>query len=193
MIRIATEADVSAILAIYAPYVENTTITFEYDVPCSREFIQRFYTITAQFPWLVWEEGGEILGYAYASPPYARAAYRWCAEPSVYLKPEAQGRGIGRKLYAALEEILKIQGYQVLYALITQENTGSLAFHEKLGYQKSVLFSDCGFKLGRWLGVYWLEKRLKSVEIPKSFPTPFSTLRQDEQRISDILYNLSLS
>lgn len=193
MIRIATEADVPAMLAIYAPYVENTTVSFEYDVPCRKEFMQRFYTITAQFPWLVWEEEGEILGYAYASPPYARAAYRWCAEPSVYLKAEAQGRKIGTKLYAALEEILKLQGYQVLYALITEENTPSLVFHEKLGYRKSVLFPDCGFKLGRWLGVYWLEKRLISVEIPNSFPTPFLQLRQDEQRIPDILYNLSLS
>ena len=193
MIRIATEADVPAILAIYAPYVENTTITFEYDVPCRREFIQRFYTVTERFPWLVWEEDGRILGYAYAAPPYARAAYSWCAEPSVYLKPEAQGQGIGRKLYRALEEILKIQGFQVLYALVTQENSGSLAFHEKLGYRKQVLFPDCGFKFGRWLGVYWLEKRLTSVEIPNSFPTPFSQLSQDTQRISDILYNLSLS
>ncbi len=193
MIRIATEADVPEILAIYAPYVENTTITFEYDVPCRREFMQRFYTITEQFPWLVWEEEGEILGYAYASPPYARAAYRWCAEPSVYLKPEARGRGIGKALYAALEKILKIQGYQVLYALITEENSDSLAFHKHLGYEKCVLFPNCGFKMGRWLGVYWLEKRLTSVEIPKSFPTPFSRLRQDDQRISDILYNLSLS
>ena len=193
MIRIATEADVPAILEIYAPYIENTTITFEYDVPCKREFLQRFYTVTAQFPWLVWEEKGEILGYAYGSPPYARAAYRWCAEPSVYLKPEATGKGIGKKLYAALEEILKLQGYQVLYALITQENSGSLAFHKRLGYEVKVLFDSCGFKHGRWLGVYWLEKRLAPVEIPKSFPTPFSQLRQDEQRISDILYNLSLS
>ena len=193
MIRFATEADVPAILAIYAPYVENTTITFEYDVPCRKEFLQRFYTITQQFPWLVWEEQGEILGYAYASPPYARAAYRWCAEPSVYLKPSAQGRGIGRKLYAALEEILKIQGYQVLYALITEENTASLRFHEKLGYRVSVLFPNCGFKHGRWLGVYWLEKRLSPVEIPNSFPTPFSQLGQVSQRFSDILYSLSLS
>jgi len=193
MIRIATESDVPEILAIYAPYIENTTITFEYDVPCRREFMQRFLGITAQFPWLVWEEQGKILGYAYAAPPYTRAAYRWCAEPSVYLKPEARGRGIGSKLYAALEEILKIQGYQVLYALITQENAPSLAFHRKLGYGIRVLFPDCGFKFGRWLGVYWLEKRLISVEIPKSFPTPFSQLRQDEQRFSDILYSLSLS
>jgi phosphinothricin acetyltransferase len=193
MIRIATEADVPEILAIYAPYIENTTVTFEYDVPCRREFMQRFLTVTQQFPWLVWEENGEILGYAYAAPPYARAAYSWCAEPSVYLKPEARGRGIGRRLYAALEEILKIQGYQVLYALITQENDPSLAFHQKLGYEIKVLFPDCGFKFGRWLGVYWLEKRLKTVEIPKSFPSPFPKLGQDSQRISDILYKLSLS
>ena len=193
MIRVATEADVPEILAIYAPYIENTTVTFEYDVPCRREFMQRFLTVTQQFPWLVWEENGEILGYAYAAPPYARAAYSWCAEPSVYLKPRARARGIGRRLYAALEEILKIQGYQVLYALITQENDSSLAFHQKLGYEIKVLFPDCGFKFGRWLGVYWLEKRLKTVEIPKSFPTPFPKLGQDSQRISDILYKLSLS
>lgn len=193
MIRIATDCDISAIRDIYAPYVTDSTITFEYDVPCMRTFTERFYTVTAQFPWLVWEENGEILGYVYASPPYARAAYAWCAEPSVYLKPEARGRGIGRKLYAALEEILKLQGYQVLYALITQENTDSLAFHEKLGYETRVLFPSCGFKFGRWLGVIWMEKRLKSVEIPSSFPIPFPRLSQDAQRISDILCNLSIS
>ena len=193
MIRIATEADIPAILEIYGPYILTGTASFEYTVPTEAEFLQRFRTITAQFPWLVWEETGEILGYAYAAPPYARAAYSWCAEPSVYLKPEARGRGIGRKLYAALEEILKLQGYQVLYALITQENTASLAFHHALGYETKVLFPDCGFKHGRWLGVYWLEKRLIPVEIPNAFPRPFPQLRQGDQRISDILYNLSLS
>ncbi len=193
MIRMATEQDIPAILEIYSPYVLETAISFEYSVPTTEAFTARFRAITAQFPWLVWEENGEILGYAYASPPYARAAYRWCAEPSVYLKPKAHGRKIGTKLYAALEEILKLQGYQVLYALITEENTPSLAFHKKLGYEKKVLFENCGFKHGRWLGLYWLEKRLTSVEIPKAFPTPFSAIMQDEQRIHDILYNLSLS
>ena len=193
MIRIATEADVPEILAIYAPYVENTTVSFEYDVPCRREFMQRFYTITEQFPWLVWEEDGQILGYAYAARPFPRAAYSWDAEPSIYLCPGAKGRGIGRKLYAALEEILKIQGYQVLYAIITQENAASVAFHEKMGYEMLSLFPRCGFKHGRWLGVYWMEKRLSSVETPNSFPIPFPRLGQDIQRISDILYNLSLS
>ena len=193
MIRLATEADVPAILAIYAPYVENTTVSFEYDVPCRREFMQRFYTITEQFPWLVWEENGEILGYAYAARPFPRAAYSWDAEPSIYLRQDAKGLRIGRKLYAALEKLLKLQGYQVLYAIITQENEASVAFHAKMGYTMLSLFPRCGFKNGRWLGVYWMEKRLSSVEIPNSFPIPFPRLRQDSQRISDILYNLSLS
>ena len=193
MIRIATEADVPEILAIYAPYVENTTITFEYDVPCKREFMQRFLTITAQFPWLVWEETGEILGYAYAAPPYARAAYSWCAEPSVYLHPDARGRGIGAKLYAALETILKLQGYQVLYALVTSENIPSLRFHEKQGYMHRAHFPDCGFKFGRWLGIFWLEKRLTSVEIPSKMPTAWAQLMQDVQKFSNILDILSLS
>ena len=193
MLRIATEADVPAILAIYAPYILTTTATFEYDVPTREEFEARFDAITAQYPWLVWEEEGQILGYAYASPPYTRAAYAWCAEPSVYLKPEARGRGIGNKLYAALEAVLKEQGYQVLYALITGENEGSLRFHERCGYVFRVCFPDCGFKFGRWLGLIWMEKRLKSVEIPTNPPISWRCLRQNGQKISDILDNLSLS
>ena len=193
MIRIAEERDIPAILEIYGPYVLNTTITFEYDVPTREEFTSRFRDITRQFPWLVYEEDGEILGYAYASAPYARAAYAWCAEPSVYLKPEARGRGIGRKLYAALEQILDCQGYQVLYALVTQENEASLRFHERCGYRVSVLFPNCGFKFGRWLGVIWMEKRLKSVEIPSYPPISWNRIRQTCQKISDILDTLSLS
>ena len=193
MIRIAEERDIPAILEIYGPYVLNTTITFEYDVPTREEFTRRFRDITRQFPWLVYEEDGVILGYAYASAPYARAAYAWCAEPSVYLKPEARGRGIGRKLYAALEQILDCQGYQVLYALVTQENEASLRFHERCGYRVSVLFPNCGFKFGRWLGVIWMEKRLKSVEIPSYPPISWNRIRQTCQKISDILDTLSLS
>ena len=89
MIRIATTADVPEMLAIYTPYVENTTVSFEYVPPTLEEFTNRFATYTRQFPWLVWEEGGVLLGYAYASAPFSRAAYGWCAEPTVYLRPEA--------------------------------------------------------------------------------------------------------
>lgn len=193
MIRAAVKEDIPAILAIYAPYVLETTITFEYTVPTLEEFTRRFETITAQFPWLVWEEDGRILGYVYGSAPYARAAYGWCAEPSVYLVPEARGRGIGTKLYAALEAILTEQGYQVMFALVTGENTESVVFHEKKGYIKRVLFPDCGFKFGRWLGVYWMEKRLTPVEIPDAPPVSWLAIRQDSQKISHILDNLSLS
>ena len=192
MIRPATEKDIPEMLSIYGPYVETSTATFEYDVPCLRSFTQRFYDITAQFPWLVWEEEGQILGYAYASAPYSRAAYRWCAEPSIYLRPEATGKGIGQKLYAVLEWILDKQGYQVLYALVTTENSGSIRFHEKMGYFSRADFPDCGYKFGRWLGVTWMEKRIKSVHSPNGFPKPWRVIVQDAKSFCDILDSLSL-
>lgn len=193
MIRPATEQDIPAMLAIYAPYVEHTTFTFEYDVPCHREFTRRFYTVTAQFPWLVWEEDGIVLGYAYASAPFERAAYRWCAEPSVYLCPQAQGRGIAARLYQVLEAILLRQGYQVLYALVTEENARSLAFHQAAGYHTLTLMPASGFKLGRWVGVVWLEKRLKTGESPSAFPCSWLSIVQDAERFTNILGSLSIS
>lgn len=193
MIRIATEADVPAILDIYTPYITDTTITFEYDVPTREEFMARFRRITEDFPWIVWEEQGEILGYAYACRPFERAAYSWCAEPSIYLKSSAQGQGIGRKLYLALEELLKLQGYRVLLALITGENTGSLAFHEKLGYSFAGELKGCGYKFGKWLSVFWMEKTMEFVHNSADFPIKWSIIGQDDQKICDILYNLSLS
>ena len=193
MIRNATEADVPAILAIYAPYILHSTATFEYDVPSEAEFTQRFRDITRQFPWLVWEEDGRILGYAYASAPYARAAYAWCAEPSVYLLPEVRRKGIGRKLYAVLEQCLALQGYHLLYALVTGENETSLSFHQKAGYFLRAEFPSCAYKFGRSLGVNWLEKRLKTVKNPSSAPTPWPVLMHSAQKFNDILCALSLS
>ena len=193
MIRIATEKDVPDILEIYAPYVKNTTITFEYEVPAKEEFLERFRRITADFPWILWEENGQILGYAYACRPFERTAYSWCAEPSIYLTPEAQGKGIGKKLYAALEELLKRQGYRILLALITGENLRSLQFHEKLGYRKVGELIGCGYKFERWLNVFWAEKQLDIVQKDVDFPMKWSAIVQDDQKICDILYNLSLS
>ena len=111
-VRLATAQDIPRILEIYEPYVKNTAISFEYAVPTLEEFTQRFSKITAQFPWLVWEENGVVLGYAYGSLPFERAAYQWSAEASIYLCPEAWGKGIGKKLYAALEALLRQQGYR---------------------------------------------------------------------------------
>ena len=193
MIRIATEADVPQMLAIYAPYILNTTHTFEYDVPTETEFLQRFRALTVQFPWLVWEEAGKILGYAYGSAPFERAAYRWCAEDSIYLLPEAQGKGIGSKLCLALEKVLFYQGYLRIYALITAENSGSVAFHKKLGYTVRGEMPHAGIKFGRRIGVIWMDKSSNSVDIPSSFPKPWQSIMQDNQTFSDILDILSLS
>ena len=121
MLRIAAEEDVSAMLAIYRPYVLTSTATFEYAPPSEEEFLRRYHTITTQFPWLLWEEDGQILGYAYASLPFSRAAYAWCAEPTIYLKSQARGKGIGKALYDALEAILDAQGYCLLYSLVCGE------------------------------------------------------------------------
>ena len=193
MIRPATEKDLPEILAIYAPYVETSTATFEYDVPCLKTFTQRFFAYTAQFPWLVYEEEDRLLGYAYASAPFERAAFRWCAEPSVYLRPEARGRNIARQLYTVLEAILQMQGYQVLYALITDENKPSLRFHEKMGYTTVGNFPRCGYKFQRWLGLIWMEKPLKIVENPSAFPCPWVSIVQDAERFTNFLDSLSLS
>lgn len=169
-IRIATEKDIPAMLEIYRPYVEHTTYSFEYEVPSLNTFTQRFYDHTAQFPWLVWDENGTVLGYAYAGAPWERAAYRWCAEVSIYLSPKIQGRGIGRALYERLEQILRSQGYRLAYAVITSENQNSLDFHCHVGYTYRAEFPQCGYKMGKCLGVVWLEKRLLPPEQPRSFP-----------------------
>ena len=170
MIRLATTADIPAILAIYAPYILNTATSFEYSVPSLEEFTERFRNITVQFPWLVWEEDGKVLGYAYASYPFSRAAYRWVAASSIYLAPAIQGKGIGKKLYNALESILTEQGYRKTYAIITSDNPGSLTFHKKQGFRFLAEFSDCGIKFSKLYSIVWMEKDLDHGEIPKDFP-----------------------
>lgn len=175
-IRPATAQDVPRILEIYAPYVETTAISFEYTVPTLEVFTQRFLSIAAKFPWLVWEEDGSVLGYAYGSLPFERAAYQWSAEASIYLCPEAQGKGIGRKLYTALEDILRQQGYRKVYAIITTANEASVAFHEAVGYRHTATFPDCGYKFGTWYGTIWMEKDLNTWPAPPKTPIPVTEL-----------------
>lgn len=169
-IRMATVKDVPRILEIYGPYIENTAISFEYEIPSLEAFTQRFLGITAQFPWLVWEENGVILGYAYGSRPFERAAYQWCASASIYLCPEAFGKGIGRKLYAALEQYLQQQGYRKVYAVITTANEDSVAFHRAVGFQYTATMPNCGYKFGKWYGTVWMEKDLNTWDTPPQEP-----------------------
>ena len=192
-IRIATTADLPRILEIYGPYVENTTYSFEYTVPSLEAFTQRFCAITRQFPWLVWEENGEVAGYAYGSAPFHRAAYSWSVEVSIYLSPAVQGRGIGRKLYAALEAILQKQGYRTVYSIVTSENASSIAFHEAVGYTFLSHFPDCGFKFDRWLGITWLQKQLNSSDTPTSMPLPWTEFVKTDRNLGEILDEITLS
>ena len=193
MIRFATETDLPAILQIYGPYVQHTAISFEYVVPDLETFTRRFRMITTQFPWLVWEEDGMILGYAYGSLPFERAAFGWCAEASIYLCPQAQGRGIGKKLYAVLEALLVLQGYTKVYALVTSANQPSVDFHLAVGYRLTATLPGCGFKLGRWHDLHWLEKPLNSVEIPTESPIPVNSIVEIDRKFLEILAKMSLS
>lgn len=174
MIRSATSSDVAAMLEIYAPCVRETTYTFEYDVPSMADFMSRFERISSKYPWIVWEEDGKVLGYAYADTVFSRAAYAWDADTSIYLSAEARGRGIGGKLYACLEALVALQGYHNLYGIVTGENAASMRFHEKCGYERLFTLKTAGFKLGRWVDVHWYGKRLCEANPPDSVPKVFA-------------------
>ena len=136
-IRFATEKDAKEILEIYAPYIEKTAITFEYEVPSLSEFSGRIAEIQKKYPWIVYEEDGEVLGYAYGGPEYTRAAYHWTCETSVYVSEEARGQGIGAALYEKILDILKKQNFCVCYVLIIDDNEASVKMHEKFGFKQN--------------------------------------------------------
>ena len=169
-VRPAKPEDAAALMEIYAPYVEGTAITFEYEVPGVKEFAGRIERTLERYPYLVAETNGKAAGYCYASPFQERAAYRWAAETSVYVKQDLRGKGAGKLLYTALENALKEQNVQNLNACITYPNPGSITFHERLGYRTVAHFSKCGFKLGQWWDMVWMEKLLGAHETP---PEPF--------------------
>ena len=184
--RIATTADAKALLAIYTPYVEQTAITFEYDVPTLEEFTSRIQNTLRKFPYIIAEENNQILGYAYASPFKERAAYGWSVETSIYVKQDKRQKGIGRILYDRLEEILKKQGIlnvnacigypQIEDEYLTQD---SVRFHEKLGYSMVGTFHKCGYKFGRWYDMVWMEKFIGEHDTSGNQPEviPFTQLK----------------
>lgn len=169
-IRPAEPADVPAMLEIYDDFVRRTAVTFEYQTPSVEVFTQRLADHIAFYPWLVWEEKGKVLGYAYAGRVFERAAYAWNAEISCYLAEAVRGRGIGRQLYAKIEEILTKQGIRKVFALVTSANQPSLAFHRAVGYREAAVLRDVGFKLGQWHHVIWLEKQLQPLDSPDQPP-----------------------
>lgn len=166
-IRIAAKEDAKELLAIYAPYVEKTAITFEYDVPSVQEFEERIEHILEKYPYLVAEREGKIVGYAYASDFHSRAAYGWAVETSVYVQKDMKKTGIGRALYEALEKILAMQNILNLNACIAYPEKvdpfltkNSVNFHEHMGYRLVGEFYKCGYKFGRWYNMVWMEKHI---------------------------------
>jgi L-amino acid N-acyltransferase YncA len=154
-VRIARPEDAPAIQAIYAPYVAETAISFELEPPSVEDVAGRMKRAGSAFPWLVFEQRGQVLGYAYASAHRERAAYGWSADSTVYVARGAHRRGIGRALYGRLISILGLQGFHCLFGGITLPNAGSVALHEACGFRHVGVYREVGFKLGAWHDVGW--------------------------------------
>lgn len=165
IIRTATLDDAEELLEIYKPYVLETAISFEYEVPALEEFRTRIKNTLKKYPYLVAESGKEILGYTYTGPFVGREAYGWSAEVTIYLKKEKQKMGIGRKLYERLERISKAQNIQNLNACIGDPEVedarltkNSVQFHAHLGYSMAGKFHNSGYKFQTWYNMVWMEK-----------------------------------
>lgn len=157
MIRDSVLSDAESILGIYNHYVLNTTITFEEDPVSPEEMRGRIAKNARDLAWLVHEEDGRVLGYAYASKWRERSAYRFSAETTVYVADAARRRGLGRSLYGALLPRLRERGIHLAIGGIALPNEGSVGLHEALGFRKAAHFPEVGFKFGRWLDVgYWI-------------------------------------
>lgn len=161
-LRLADPArDAAGVLAVYAPYIEHTAVTFETEVPDEASFRRRMERIAEGFPYLILEIDGEIAGYAYAQREAERAAYAWNAELSIYLAEEWTGHGLGKPLYALLIDLLAMQGYINLYADITGSNAGSIAMHRSMGFEQIGRHVKTGYKFGKWHDTVWLCRRLR--------------------------------
>lgn len=183
VLRTADPTDAAALLEIYAPYVLDTAITFEYDVPSEAEFAARIARTLQRYPYLVAELDGTAIGYAYTGAFHPRAAYDRAAETSIYLRGDCRGHGLGRRLYTALETISLAQNVQNLYACIgwpDEEDAhltrASAAFHERLGYTLVGEFHRCGYKFGTWYSMVWMEKLLGAHEAEPAAFVPFPKL-----------------
>ena len=169
-IRIASPSDAPALVGIYAPYVQNTAITFEYEVPTAEEFAERIRHTLEKYPYLAAEEAGEILGYAYASAFKGRAAYDWSVETSIYIRQDARRKGLGSALHRALADLLRAQHICNLCACIAYPNPASITFHQRMGYKLTAHFHRSGYKLGEWHDMVWMERELCPHTVP---PLPF--------------------
>ena len=165
-VRAAAPEDAEQLLEIYTPFVISedsslSNVSFELAAPDVEEFRQRIQDISKQFPYLVGEVNGQILGYVYCHPYRERLAYQWAVEVTIYLAPAGQGKGLGRLLYETMEKLLCLQGVTMAYSCITVGNDHSIKMHEALDYRLIGTFTNSGYKNGQWLDTVWLEKQLQ--------------------------------
>jgi phosphinothricin acetyltransferase len=177
-IRIARKKDAASMLDIYSPFILNTGITQETEVPSLKNFQQRISTTLEERPWLVCLIDDEIAGYAYAGKHRERKGYQWCTEPSVYVNQKFYRYGVANALYTALFDLLKLQGYVNAYAVITLPNDKSVSFHECFGFSYLTTFKNIGYKLGQWHDVGWWQKKINDVNLNTKPPIKFSELEK---------------
>lgn len=175
-IRPATVADAAQMLAIYAPYVRDTTVSSEYEPPSIEEFCARIEAFTEKLPWLVCRVDGAVAGYGYASPHRTRAAYQWSVETSIYVAEGFHRRGVAGALYGALFELLTRQGYYNIYVGITSPNERSIKFHSAMGFVISGSYQDSMYKFGQWRDVLWMAKALRPHDTPPHPTMPWPQL-----------------
>lgn len=172
MIRMATPADGERLAAIYTPAVTDRATSFELEAPDAAEMARRVVALTTRTPWLVVEEKGQVMGYAYASPHRDRPAYQWSVEVSAYVDADAHRAGHGKALYAVLFDILIAQGFANAYAGITLPNPASIGFHKAMGFEEIGVYRGIGYKMGRWHDVIWLGRGLAPKEGEAKPPRP---------------------
>ncbi len=158
--RKARLSDAHSLAEIYRPYVEKTSVTLEYDPPSDTEFEARIATISSEFPYIVCEANGAVIGYAYAHKYKERFGYRFCAELSIYVEFGHRKAGLGTRLYKLLIELLTEMGYKNLYGVVTDPNPGSFALHTALGFVEIGREHSAGLKLGEWHDVVIFERQL---------------------------------
>jgi L-amino acid N-acyltransferase YncA len=178
----SAERDAAACAAIYAPYVRATPISLEERPPSTSELAERITNTTRTHPWLVAQDGDDVLGYAYATRHRERASYRWAADVTVYVSEGHQRRGIGRALYRTLFDMLGLQGFRIACAGITLPNAASVGLHESLGFQPVGIYRRIGWKLGAWHDVGWWQLPLGGGEDgPPAEPGPPQPLERPPQ------------
>ena len=190
-LRFATPSDAEALVAIYAPYILKTAITYEYEIPSAAEFARRIETYSAKYPYLVAALNGIPVGYAYACPLGSRPAFDWSVETAIYIREDCKGMGIGQLLYEKLEAILKIMGIRTMTAAVASVDhddpyltNASIAFHLRMGFTPVGTFHNAGCKFGRWYDLTWLEKQIGEYEHNPRHP---QNVHEIMDEVADIL------